>query len=235
VARACTVAPVVHFRGGGSAAPNPRTVDLNPAGRVIVAEVAPAVATQLARARTARYETRRSGVGGREVKVVEVRHDGAGVPCLQLYGTSRWTFEVDGTPYTSCDGGAHTIAYGERQLDDRGHGTFEVRVQLDGPSGPRATETLRLAVCRLPPGDPQPPCIDEPDPCPHDPDLTADDPGCFEPCPTDPDLPADDPACVPACEHDPSIPADDPACVPPEEDPPGGTGTDGTTSSTGGG
>jgi hypothetical protein len=210
---ACTVAPVVAFRSGGSAAPAPRRVDLDRAGAVIVDAVLPVAISRLERARTATYE-RRTGlpvVGGD--RVVAVRHDGSGVPCSRTYGSSTWSFAVTGPLVHGCADGGHALDYGERDLDE-GRGRFEVQVRLGGLAGlgsVTASTRSSIPLCQLPSGPQQPPCV--PEPCEYDSTIPADDPGCFEPCEYDSTIPADSPECRP----------EEPPIELPDPDPPAGT------------
>jgi hypothetical protein len=222
---ACTIGPVVSFTSGGSATPEPRRVSLDPAGRAIVDQMLPAAARQLERARTATYEQRTGLPGLGRADVVDVRHGGSGVPCSRAYGSSIWSFTVSGTRQFDCSGGAHAIAYAERDLND-GRGPFELEVRLGGLAGLGGIHTssrTTIPVCQLPSGDPRPPCAPEPEPCEHDSSLPADDPNCFEPCPSDPSIPADHEDCdaPEPCPGLPGIPIGDPRCdpEPPPEDP----------------
>jgi hypothetical protein len=227
----CTIAPVVAFQGGGSAALAPRTIDLGPAGDVIVQAVLPVVVRRLDAARTAAYE-QRSGIAGvgRE-DVVAVRHGNSGVPCSTSPDGSRWEFTVSGPRHADCGRDVHEVAFGESDLDDAGRGQITVEVRLGGLKGlgsQKASASQTLDVCGMPSGDPpdSSPCAPDPEPCPYDPSIPEDDPACFEPCSHDPDLPADDPACQP-CPTDPSLPATDPACTTEPDPPPDGGETDG--------
>jgi hypothetical protein len=214
---ACVISPVVSFRGGGSAAPAGRSLDLRQAGPLIAEEVLPIVVRRLASARTGRYQQRLE-------TVVEVRHGGSGVPCSLTptsYNGSLWRFEVSGgtTPHPDrCGGGAHNLDYYRRDLDG-GVGRLRVEVAVGAAS---AVARLDLGVCRLPEGDRRWPCGE---PCPYNDAIGVNDPACPEPCPYDPLIPADHPQCPEPCPHDPSISADDPACrpgPPPDGGGPGG-------------
>lgn len=235
---ACSLAPVVSFAGGGSAAPEARRVDLDAADRVIIDAVLPVAVSRLDRSRTAAYDR----INGRPVVVVRHAED-SGVPCNRDFGGTNWRFEVTvpgalslpGLNPITCDSGAHRVHFQEDDLDGSGNGEIRVRARVNDALGTgRKRDTFRtIPVCQLPSGPQQPPCV--PEPCEWDPDLYEDDPNCFEPCQWRPGIPKGDPNCFEPCEHDETIPADDPDCVPPSPGNGGGGGGDGGGGGGGGG
>jgi hypothetical protein len=226
LAGACTIAPRIEGRDGGTVVPRRADLDLRRVERAIVQRVGPEVVEAMRSATTGAYVEGRGGGLLRRNDRVRVTIEGSGLDCVQRAGGSTWEIGASGGQRSllgslrRCSGQRHTMEFGSNDLDN-GRANVTYKVGLVG--GATHTVTRQLNVCALPEGRPRPPC-QEIEACEWDPDIPADSSDCYEPCEWNSDISADDDGCrepEPDPEPDPD-PGEGDGDDDPGDDPDGG-------------